>query len=314
VIAALLAVSGGAVLVALSRDPAVTAAEGADAIEVRAAILSSEGEPFGGSFAVVALPDRAVLARARTDGSGRLAAKVQVPSGVSALSVVVFSRGMLRHTPDERGPHAFLRRAELESADWELVFGHIAEGKPLDPVLAGPADASGVLPAFGGTAAVDYVRKTLPVGNVRDGALDFGELKFPTAHPWFRVEVDLVGADGTPYDRPVSLAGLPYHPTTMHGNRFYPHFAVSQEGAKATILGDRAAWRLLLANPEKLLILTSDEEGVGWCPVAFTPEEAKAIAGYHRRVTGRCVVAGRPLRDRPDLDLPKFFDVGEYGF
>lgn len=294
--------------------PSAMASEDGLRIEVRAQILSSEGDPFGGTFAVVSRPDRTVLVRGRCAADGRVSRTVEVPGGARSLTVVTISRGMIRNTPDETGSRVPVTGRDLEAPEWDVLFDALDVGDPVDHALSKEDDFSGILSFDGGTGTLDIVRRTLALDAVRDGILDFGDLRFPTAHAWFRVEVDLVDAEGRPSEARVRLGGLPHRRRSMWGNRHYPHFALSQVGSKVRIIGTRAAWRLLCANPVALLVLEPVAGGSGWCLVRFEPDQIEAIGEFRRRLEGRCVLSGPGLADRPELKQPDFWDIGEHGF
>ena len=287
-------------------------------LEVVAAIRSSEGWATGGSFAVVAMPARNELAHGMIDNWGEIAVNVNVPTEAEAIMLVVGSRGALRNCADSVAARGAApgSMALLSPFDFRLLWRRFGVSTPVEYSASRPEDFAATLPLDEGASSADLVRRTLRVDAVRDGRLDFGEMRYVTTHDAVEILVRLVGESGEASSRRCVLAGLYFNPRTLHGNELYPHFAYAQRGDRARIVLTRAAWRLLRRNPDSLIRIAPEDQTGWWNHVQWTEESRMELEQGGRRLSGSCVL--RPWNEGPDrrevVHEPDWWDLGEAAF
>lgn len=275
---------------------------------VAARLLSSEGTPYGGIYEVVGLPSGRVLHRAQSDCSGAVSATVVAGTSDTTLRLVAASAWMRRNTKD--------REPGCTELDWDVYWSRSDVGEPA-------AYAAARSNAFSDTVTFDNGQGTFDIASAEqrvpprpEDTIDFGTLRFRTAHAAVEILVTIEADGGKPWYEPVAVSGLPEPERVRRSdwdtNPYYRHIALCQQGSEARILLTRAGWRLLRANPNSLLRLTCGEtpEVVG--QVVFDEEALAALASGARTIRARCVMAPRdPLPDRPSLVEPPDWALGE---
>ncbi len=173
--------------------------------------------------------------------------------------------------------------------------------------------------ADGGTRVVDVVGRVANLGRALDGVLDFGDVRFRTAHQAVELLVTLTGQGGGPFVEPVVLAGLPSPQRVRRSdwdtNPYYRHMAMAQRKDQVRVLLTRAGWRLLRANPERLIQFAgrSSPEMVG--TVVIEPEDRPKLEAGARKLRASCTLGPRnsPL-DTISLLEPPDWALGEPSF
>jgi len=287
------------------------------AVAVRGQFVCSTGAPYGGCFALLAVPTGRLLASGRIDNLGDLRASVSVAEGEHSVTLVADASDMLRNAVDDPGPPGeFPEKIRLLDEWWSPRFDGTGIQVPEDVVAKIGEHDQGIIVGASGYRAVEVVTATQEVGS--GGAIDFGKLRFRTVRPAMEVIVDLVTPDGMPLHEGMLLSGYRDDPHRPGGNVVYPHMALAQRGAVLRILLTNAAWRLLVNSPDDTLAIASiGDMGVPH-RIGFSSVERKQIMSHSRELRIKVSPTfGRPAGVtllRPSPEEPKLWWLGEPSF
>jgi len=172
---------------------------------------------------------------------------------------------------------------------------------------------SAILPVADGGHTLDVALNSKSIEGLEGDLVSIGALRFCQVHAFFEVEVTMELDNGDPPE--VLLAGLPCNLRTPFGNPYYPHIALAQEGRNVRIVGTRAAWRLLRANPGTFLRLAPSSQRGRWQTVEFTSDERDRISAGARRLLGACHLEGAGFKSKVEpIDSPADWSLGEPAF
>lgn len=277
-----------------------TARPGERRVTIRARLLSSTGTPHGGFVAVAARPSLRALYLARLDNHGELETTVVVPPDDDEVVVVADSGEMVLNNIDHANPQVRGIETEADSLEW---WSPRLRGFPLrnlaDVVPRVHEGYSESMWDESGTRVLDLVGAARPVGE--DGSVvDFGRLRFPTAHARVELLLDLMGADDSPTTSPVVLTGFAELSHLPGRKSIYRHMALAQRGSTVRILLTRAAVRLLLYHRDGIVFLARRDRP--WWP---PPPPESAVGGEEKeRAPPRLDPAEDPERWITRVTLP----------
>ena len=244
-------------------------------IRAKARILGADGRPIGGSFGLVGQQTRRVLQCGSVDNLGELDVSVEVPIGEKRVILLLDSGGMLRNAPDER--RMLGRRAETmvlrDEEWWSPRWVGFKVPSAIELACSGESSCERVVADESGREFRDLVKVSADVTGKPE--VDFGEIRFRTAHSWMEVSVDLVDSAGKPDATPVVLAGFTGVSEHLGWNMVYPHMALAQRGSKLRVLLTRAGWRLLLGNPDGTIRIAPRADGGGRITTLRWPEDVR---------------------------------------
>lgn len=299
---------------ALSAGSAVDAG---GTVRVRAALLSSTGTPIGGRVALVAVKSGSVLWADSVDPFGEVDLEVAAAPDDTSFVLLAHSKGMRRNTADNYDWEGHRTLAlGLDGSWWSAgVFQFDLPGAS-ELAQSPEPERSTILVDREGRRTLDLVKRTAQRGE--DGSVDFGTVRFPSAHATVELTLDLRAADGTPFADPILLVGFLGMRSTTGGNRVYPHMALGQRGARARVLLTRAAARLLFADPERFLRVAPGSRAREHTTVRV-PEEALRVLREGGVASVKVTMVPDPPErrepeSRPAPEEPAFWDLAEQSF
>jgi hypothetical protein len=284
-------------------------------LAVRARLCTADGRPTGGAVVLYGENARTILGAFRVDASGRMDGRVDVPPTEQGVRVVLCSAGWLRHCADERNERLVTTHVKEDSLVEQYSQWPMGSAAALVEFASSRSavEFAEIVPVMGGRSTIEVVGRAVPPEAVGAGRVDLGAVSFRVRRDFVQVEIALEQDDGRPYEDAVVIVGMPLNRRTMYGNRFYPHMALTQEGARARLLLTRAGTRLLRFNAASMVTLAGRYDRQ-WAGKLELPEDEWRKLGMGQSVVkGRCVIAKRPVSQQAPSE-PFEWDYGEPSF